>query len=164
MDRATGRIGFMSTQRRENRLRRTSCTGVSGISFSGSNVRLGYAIASGGTAPPDFLVWLATISLLSGYRIVQLVQSVQLIQLVQSVQLVQPVQILRQDLLRHCGSPFGSGSGAKTGRSANHGFPPPPTLSCLARLHPNLPQVPVGRRRWTERYDGKGNLHLLHAA
>ena len=152
MDQATGRIGFMSTQRRENRLRRTSCMGVSGISFSGSNLRLGYAIAGGGTAPPDFLVWLATISLQSGYRIVQLVQLVLL------------VQILRQDLLRLLWPPYGASPVAKTGRSANHGFPPSLSPSCLACLHPNLPPVPVGRRRWTERDDGKGNLHLLHAA
>jgi hypothetical protein len=27
-----------------------------------------------------------------------------------------------------------------------------------------LPRVPAGRRRWAERYDGKGNLYLQHAA
>jgi len=33
-----------------------------------------------------------------------------------------------------------------------------------ARLHPTLPQVPAGKRRWAERYDGKGNLYFKHAA
>jgi hypothetical protein len=27
-----------------------------------------------------------------------------------------------------------------------------------------LPRVPAGRRRWAERYDGKGNMYLQHAA
>jgi hypothetical protein len=27
-----------------------------------------------------------------------------------------------------------------------------------------LPWLPAGRRRWAERYDGKGNLYLQHAA
>jgi hypothetical protein len=177
MDRVPGRIGFMSTQRRENRWRRTSCTGcakLSGQAFSGPIARYACAIASGGTAPPEFTarfhpsdedlspgapVRLATKSLQSGYRIVQLVR------LVQFVQLVLVVQFVPRDL-RLSSPPFGAGLGAATGTPANHGssLPHIPSPSGLACLHPTLPRVPAGRRRWAERYDGKGNLYLQHAA
>jgi hypothetical protein len=162
MDRAPGRIGFMSTQRRENRWRRTDCTrrlGLSEKSFPGSKARFDSVNASGGTAPPGFQAWfhpsdenpapggpewLATNSLHLGYRIVQLVL---------------------QDL-RHSLPPFGTGLGAETGLPATHGasLPHISSPSCLTRLHPTLPQVPAGRRRWAERYDGKRNLHFQYAA
>jgi hypothetical protein len=153
MDRAPGRIGFMSTQRREDRLRRTSCTGPSdalGSVVSGPRARCISAIASGGTAPPRLSARLATNSLQSGYRIVQLVQF---------------VQFVRQDL-RLSSPPFAASLGAANGRPASHGssLPHIPSLSGLARLHPTLPRVPAGRRRWAERYDGKGNMYLQHAA
>ena len=93
---------------------------------------------------------LATNSLQSGYRIVKPVRF---------------VQIVGQDL-RHGSPPFRAGRGAETGTPANHGsslrhISPP---SGHARLHPTLPRVPAGRSRWAERYDGKGNMHLQHAA
>jgi len=177
MDRRPGRIGFMSTQRRENRWRRTSCfagaglSGIpgggllplgwrpSGIAFPGLIARRNRTDANGGTAPPVSLAWfhpsdknsspgasawLATNSLPSGTRIVQLV-------------LQDP---------RHGTPPFGAGPGAASGTPANLGAPlpriSPPSAS--ARLHPALPRVPAGIRRWAERYDGKRNLHLQHAA
>jgi hypothetical protein len=147
MDRRPGRIGFMSTQRRENRWRRTSCTGRTDDvrkAFSGSIARRDFTDASGGTAPPDFPEWLATNSLQLGFRIVQLVP---------------------QDL-RHGSPPFGAGSGAATGTPATHGIPLRhitfPSGSAL--LHPTLPRVPAGSRRWAERYDGKRNLYFQYAA
>ena len=162
MDREPGRIGFMSTQRRENRWRRTDCTRQIGLSeqFSwGSKAQLDCVTASGGTAPPGLPAcfhpsdgntspgapeWLATNSLQLGYRIVQLVL---------------------QDL-RHSSPPFGTGPGGETGTPATHGSSLPHISSpfCLARLHPTLPQVPAGKRLWTERYDGKRNMHFQHAA
>ena len=159
MDRVPGRIGFMSTQRRENRWRRTNCTGcakLSGQAFSGLIARYACAIASGGTAPPGVPVRLATNSLQLGYRIVQLVQVVHFVLVVQFVRLEH----------RLTSPPFGAGPGAATGTPANHGssLPHIPSPSGLARFHPTLPQVPAGRRRWAERYDGKGNLYLQHAA
>ena len=107
-------------------------------------------IASGGTAPPGFPAWLATKSLQSGYRIVQLVRFVQMV----------------GQYLRRGSPPFRAGRGAETGTPAIHGssLPHIPSPSGLARLHPTLPRVPAGRRRWAERYDGKGNLYLQHAA
>jgi hypothetical protein len=138
-----GRIGFMSTQRRENRWRRTSCFAGAEVSEI-SGARRDSTVASGGTAPPEFPAWLATNSLQSGYRIVQLVL---------------------QDL-RHGSPPSGAVPGAATGTPATHGTPRPhiPSPSGLAPFHPTLPWGPAGIRRWAERYDGKRNLHLQHAA
>jgi hypothetical protein len=161
MDRAPGRIGFMSTQRREIRWRRIRCAGRWGQTFLSPIAQRASAIASGGTAPPDYPAWFATNSLQSGFRIVQLDRLVQLL-FVRFVQLVLLVRLV----LRHGSPPFGAGPGDAAGRPANHGFSLPhiPSPSGLARLHPTLPWVPAGRRRWAERYDGKGNLYLQHAA
>jgi hypothetical protein len=159
MDRRPGRIGFMSTQRRENRWRRTSCTEGVEKAFPGSIARCGCMDVSGGTAPPGSSArfhpsddypsprapeWLATNSLQMGFRIVQLVL---------------------QDL-RHGSPPFGAGSGEATSTPATHGIPLPRISfpSAPAPLHPTLPRVPAGRRRWAERYDGKRNLHFQYAA
>jgi hypothetical protein len=162
MDARPAGQGFMSTQRRENRWRRNSWTGSAkayGVTISGTIAQPDCAEVSGGTAPPVFLasshpsdvelspgasVGMATNSLLSGYRIVRLVL---------------------QDL-RHSSPPLGAGLGAETGTPAIHGSPLPhiPFPSGLARLHLTLPRVPAGRGRWAERYDGKGNMHLQHAA
>jgi len=154
--------GFMSTQRRENRWQRTSCTGragVLGMAFAGPIARHARAAATVGTAPPSLSASfhpsdedlspgapeeLATISLQSGNRIVQLV--------------------LQE--LRHGSPSFWAGPGEESGTPANHGpsLPHISSLSGLTSLHPTLPRVPAGRRRWAERYDGKGNLYLQHAA
>src|ERR1035438_8038204 len=123
----------MSTQRRENRWRRTSCTMRSEAvgSFSPRPVaQYARSIASGGTAPPGFPARVATISLQSGYRIVKLVQFVLIVR--REVRLGSP--------------PFRAGLGPVTGTPATHGSPPPhiPSPSGLARLHPVLPRVPAG--------------------
>ena len=62
--------------------------------------------------------------------------------------------------------PQGPASARQPAHQRTHGssLPHIPSPSGLARLHPTLPQVPAGRRRWAERYDGKGNLYLQHAA
>jgi hypothetical protein len=148
MDRAPGRIGFMSTQRRENRWRYLGCSGcaeVLGIEIPIPKTGRVRANVSGGTAPPDFPARLATISLQSGVRFLQFVQFVELVCLVQIVQLVQFVQFVRSDL-RFCSPPLGVGVGAASGRPANHGsslqhMPSPPGLS---RLLLTLPWVPAG--------------------
>ena len=177
MDRELGRIGFMSTQRREIRWQRTSCTEHTGAptvsgSESSSPVRVSRgqkdpasamqfacARAIGGTAPPEAAFGLpssnagplqerkarlATNSLHPDYRLEQFV---------------------RQD--NRCGSPpLGAGSRAvaaklDTRRSSHSRLPIPPGF---ASFHPTLPQAPVGTRRRAERYDGKRDLHLQHAA
>jgi hypothetical protein len=152
----------MSTQRREDRWQRTSCTASAGASKApgggvsplrwrvpeqatpSSLAQYGCADATVGTAPPGFSARTATISLQTGYRIVQLV--------------------LQE--LRHGTPPFWAGCGAETGTPANHGssLPHIPDPSCPAPLHRTLPQVPAARRPRAERYDGKGNMYLKHAA
>jgi hypothetical protein len=175
----------MSTQRRENRWQRTGYTeregsnrqfltdgaqraGPPGLVVPGLTKPFPCANADGGTAPPGKPAWfhpsdedpspgtpvrLATNSLQRDYSIVQ------------SVQIVQLVRLVSQDKRRDS-PPFKAGSSAATGVPATHGL----FLSLnvfpfgFARLHPTLSRVPAGRRRWTERYDGKGNLHIQHAA
>ena len=129
----------MSTQRRDSRWRRTSCTGrteESGEAIPGFIARQYCKDASGGTAPPGFPEWLATNSLQMGYRSVQLVQFVLLVWLVRFVQ-IEP---------RHGSPPFGAESGAGTGTPAIYGssLPHIPSPSGLARFHPTLPRVPAG--------------------
>jgi hypothetical protein len=151
MDRAPGRIGFMSTQRRENRRRPidcSKCAEVLGRSIPDPQTGRVRADAMVGTAPPIFSTRLATNSLQSGYGVVQLVQLVQFVHFVQFVCLVQLVQIVEfvRLGLRFSLPPFGAGAGAASGRLANHTsplqlLPAPPGLS---RLPLTLPWVPAG--------------------
>jgi len=114
------------------------------MAFADPIARHHCANASGGTAPPGFSARTATNSLQLGYRIVQLV--------------------LQE--LRHGTPPVWARSGGETGTLANHGssLPHDPNPSGLALLHRTSPQFPAGRRRRAERYDGKGNMYLQHAA
>ena len=146
----------MSTQRRENRWRRTSCTKHSEASGSFSPrpvARCACSNASGGTAPPGLLAWLATNSLQLDHR---------------TTQLVRFVRIVHHDIRHSSRSspPPGAGSRAATGTPATRrsSLPHIPFPPGFARLHPTLPQIPAGQCRWTERYDGKRDLHLQHAA
>jgi len=153
MDREPGRIGFMSTQRRESRWQRTSCMErargweqASPASIAGN----AHAHANGGTAPPASPARLATNSLQSDLRIAMI------------------ARLVRQDI-RHSSrssSPPGTMRSATSGTPANLGSSLPliPFPSGFASLHPTLPQAPAGRRRWAERYDGKRDLYLQHAA
>jgi len=176
----------MSTQRRairstpaaefcrqgvRNRWRRFICTEWTGASRLEGLAPVALQVrasASDRTATPRIAEGLATKSLQSGYRIVQLVQLVQFVLrclLVQLVQLVQFVQFVSQQDDRYGSPPAGAERRTISERPANHGSSPRhiPLLSGLVRLHSTLPRVPAGRRRWAERYDGKGNMHLQHA-
>jgi hypothetical protein len=185
MDLEPGRIGFMNTQRRENhstpatkayrrrsrnRWRRTSCTqraGAPGHTSPAPVARESRARANGGTAPPALSARLATNSLQSDCRTMKFVQLVRFVQFVQFVpRLVEPSATRNTRHKARSAPPSGAGFGAATGSLATVGS----SLSFisspagLTRLHPTLLRFPAGKRRWTERYDGKGNLHLLHAA
>jgi hypothetical protein len=173
MDLEPGRIGFMSTQRRENRWQRRNCTQraetssflddrsmllvwkVSGNASPGPVAQHGRAYAKVGTAPvwlhpsdkdlsPGAPDWLATNSLQSDYN---------------------NLQIARQNI-RRSSPPPGAGCCAAFATSATYrsSLPRFPSPSGFVCLHSTLPQFPAGKRRWMERYDGKGNLHLLYAA
>jgi hypothetical protein len=147
--------GLMSTQRRANRMRITGCMDgsesheLSSSVFRGSafSAQFDHAHASGGTAPPVFQDWLATNSLQSDYRNTQLVRLVSL-------------------NIRRGSPPPGAGrrAVAVTLKSFGSSISHIPSLSGLARLHHSLPRVPAARSSWTERYDGKRDLHLQHAA
>src|ERR1039458_4524711 len=89
----------MSTQRRENRWRRTNCIRRSkafGVFSLRPLARFVCTFASGGTAPPGFPARLATNSLQLGYRIVKLVR----------------------EEVRHGSPPFRAGLGGSTGTPA----------------------------------------------
>jgi hypothetical protein len=80
----------------------------------------------------------------------------------------QTTQPVRQDRCRilRCSPPLQAGAGASFGASATRrlSLRLTPRPSVLASIRPSWPQDPAGRRRWMERYDGKRDLHLLHAA
>jgi hypothetical protein len=148
MDLERGRIGFMSTQRRENRWQRTSCTESaeqSGHTSPGLSALFHCADATVGTAPPGSSAgfhpsdkslsqgapeWLATNSLQSDHR---------------TIQLVRPVRFVNQTS-RRGSPPFRAGRRVATGTPANHAssLPRIPTPSGSDCLHPTLPQAPAG--------------------
>jgi hypothetical protein len=167
MDRAPGRIGFMSTQRRASRSRRTNrteCAEMMGQTGSTFGTRFGRSIANGATAPLTPIIWLAwawllqcdagmspeardrvaTDSLLSDHRFEPLAR-----------------------LNSRCGSPplKVEGRTEESAPPATHWSSTPhiPKLPARTRLHLPLPHAPAGQNRWAERYDGKGNLHIQHA-
>jgi len=143
--------GLMSTQRRANRMRTTGCMdGAESVELLSSvfSAQFDHAHARGGTAPVGFFPnWLATNSLQSDYRNTQL------------------VRLVSFDIRR--GSPppgAGCQAAAVTLKSFGSSTSHIPSLSGLARLRHSLPQVPAAKGSWTERYDGKRDLHLQHAA
>jgi hypothetical protein len=177
--------GFMSTQRRENgptratktcrlgprnRWQRLSCTGgAGGLSqvWLALMAWIARVIAKVGTASPRGIVRMpaecfhprdedlspgapeesAINSLQSDHRITQLVG---------------------QDFRRQsCSSPPFRAVPCATSGTPMTRRPSPrltPTPSVLERLHPFRPHHPAGQCRWTERYDGKRDLHFLNAA
>jgi hypothetical protein len=168
MDRAPGRIGFMSTQRRASRLQRMNSTEREAImerTGSAFRTRFESATANGVTAPLTSIIWLAwgwllrsgavasrgaqervaTNSLLSDHRFKTFAR-----------------------LDSRCGSPpsIAAGHSRVEATPAKHWSSTPriPKLPFRTRLHQSLPHAPAGESRWAERYDGKGNLHIQHAA
>jgi hypothetical protein len=163
-----GRIGFMSTQRREDRSAPATkmCSWGHGIRWQCTNcakrtagerdfiparvVRHVRAIASAETARPFNLATTATTSLPVD-RFHRL--------------FVWSVRLEVQDI-RGWTSPEESGSSVANSRRATRrrSLPRIPIPSDFAFFRQALPQDPVGDSRWAERYDGKGNLHFKHAA
>ena len=159
----------MRTQRRENRWqssRSTECAAhggrylprgsrVSGQASPAPVALHARAAAPVGTAPPPTTgslstKWLATNSLQSDSRMVKFVWLV-------------PRNIRHSS---RSSPPAGNGNRSASGAPATHValLPHIPFSSGFARLHPTLPLDPAGQCRWTERYDGKRDMHLQHAA
>jgi hypothetical protein len=168
MDRAPGRIGFMSTQRRANRLGRINRTEREKMmerTSSAFGTRFRRATANGVTAPLMSIIWLAWASLLqSGAE-----ASRGALDGVATNSLLSDHRfrtLARLDCL--CGSPplNAAGHSGNSATPANHWSSKLhiPRLSFRARLHQSLPHAPAGTVRWAERYDGKGNLHIQHTA
>jgi hypothetical protein len=147
----------MSTQRREDRRRSTEVArelGYFWLVFIAQFIR---RMAAVGTAPlhaatPLREARLATNSLQSGHLNPKLVRQ----ELCRVLRTAAPIRAA--DRAVH-GTPA-------TRRSWTDRFILRLTLapSVLERLHPCLPHHPAGQCRWTERYDGKRDLYLLHAA
>jgi hypothetical protein len=141
----------MSTQRRENRLRTTGCMERAldfGEVCQTPSAQFAHAHASGGTAPRGFFpAKLATNSLQSDYRSTRMVRLVSL-------------------NIRRGSPPSGAGrrATAVTLKSFGSSLPHIPSSSGLARLYLTLPWVPAASSCRTERYDGKRDLHIQHAA
>ena len=156
----------MSTQRRENhptpatkinrrgprnRRQRRSCTGsamVSGHAIPAPIALYLRAFAAVGSAPrPN---WMATCSLKSDHSYLDFVT---------------PAWFVKQDM-RRGSPPPGAGLRAASGtittrRSLLPFIPSPPGF---AYFHPAWPEFPALNSCWTERYDGKRDLHFQHAA
>jgi|HubBroStandDraft_1064217.scaffolds.fasta_scaffold65353_2 hypothetical protein len=78
---------------------------------------------------------------------------------------VMPAWFAKQDIRRGLmpsGAGFRAASGTLTTRRLSLPFIPSP--SGFKKLHSTLPQFPALKSRWTERYDGKRDLHFQHAA
>lgn len=159
MDRALGRIGFMSTQRRASRWRRTNGT-VRAEELeqicSASGTRYSRAVAHGGTAPLMSIVWLA-------YAWFHLIEWLVTNSLLSDLCFGMHVRLGIRSV-----SPPQGGAGrrweAATQATHRSSLPHIATIPARTRLHPTLPQAPAGKRRWAERYDGKRNLYFQHAA
>jgi len=168
LDRAPGRIGFMSTQRRASRtqrVHRTNREAMKGLTSSDFGTRFGLAIANGATAPLMSIMWIAWAWLLQGGAKAS-----------RGAQAGMATGSLLSDyrfrtiarLASRCGSPPSRAAGysGDSVRRAIHWSSRLhiPQHSSRARLHRSLPHAPAGESRWAERYDGKGNLHIQHAA
>jgi hypothetical protein len=176
----------MSTQRRENRWQRSSCTDVARrtsriwLHFIALFARAIATLppqrltpvagdpATVGTAPLNAAfsrsAWLATNSLQSDHLSAQLVRFLRLVRLVE------------YQHIRRSGSP--PLTDAFRPADARSSLPITPTPSVLDHFHPSLPfrgstgsllnrrpaHTPAGQCRWTERYDGKRNLYFQYAA
>jgi len=170
MDTRARQVGFMSTQKRENRTtpatktcrrgpryhwQRVSCTERAGVRHYpryAHVARFICAVAGGGTAPLSSILWSAWAWLATKF--------------LQSDHLIRP--LVRPGLMadRRGSPPPRAGRHAALGMQASprSSLPHIPFPSGLARLHPPLPQAPAGDHRRAERYDGKRDMYFQHAA
>jgi hypothetical protein len=147
---APGRIGYMSTERREGLwpVRSLVNIGATGFEIPDPCASRRETSSQGQTARPE--VNSGSV----GHKSLQLD--------CRSLELVR----LRVFRFRH-GSPPSTGSHIDQPDSRallRLSHSPTPSPSGIARLHRTLPQAPTAQSWRPERYDGKGNLYLQHAA
>ena len=120
----------------------------SALLVSAFSAQIDHADAGGGRAPRGLRRALtSTNSLQSDYRNTRPVRLVSL-----NIRPVSPP------------ARAGQGAAAATLKFFGSSFPPIPSSSGFARLHPSLPRVPAALRRRSERYDGKRDMYFQHAA
>jgi len=161
MDLEPGRIGFMSTQRRESHstpttgdcwigaLRDWRIFSETACAENGEQLEVARTAleSSSPATAPTAPHWEATNSLHLDSCISRYVELF--------------VLEVRRDLHPVGDAGRAASSLTATSRSFLPLIPRPPVL---ASLHPALPQFPAAKRSRTERYDGKRDLHLQHAA
>jgi hypothetical protein len=158
MDLEPGRIGFMSTQRRENRWQRINCTQRGSVTGFATPLRSRSTVVhTPRLERPRYGSTPATKTCCRGPRIGW------------PQTLCNRITARYSSLSRTSAAvrrPPGAGCRAASATLATHrsSLPRIASPSVFVCLHSTLPQFPAGKRRWTERYDGKGNLHLLNAA
>jgi len=162
MDCGAGRIGFMSTQRREDR-RCWSCmegAWAFGPGVSRSFARHGHAGANGGTAPPDYHPSNEDLS--QGAPDFQ-PGSQDLSLRAQDFPVRMATNSLRGNL-KNFEITWLAGRESRRAAPGAPSHPAYPIPAGLSRIHSALPQFPARRVCRTERYDGKRDLYFQHAA
>ena len=169
----------MSTQRRADRMRTTDCMdGSESLELSSSaflvsafSAQYGHAHASGGTAPMGFFPTrfhpIDKVDAGAPFRVVASLGTAEQLatnSLQSDHRNTQLVRLVRMDFRRGLPPSEAGDRALKPPRLRLTGFPPIPSPSGFVRLHPALPWVPATMSCRTERYDGKRDLHLQHAA
>jgi hypothetical protein len=167
MDSRARQVRFMSTQKRESRWQRKSCTERTGV-FGGQSwsqgrttgndprpthvARFASAIANGQTAPLVSILWSAF-----AWMATKFLRSDHLLG-----QLVRPV--LKADRRGSAPPRVPNRAALGTHASPRSSLPYLPYPSGSPGFHPTLPHAPAGWRRRAERYDGKRDMYFQHAA
>jgi len=153
---ARGRIGIMSTQRRDGRWAPTTGIGRRslrhGSRLAHCKVHLANQANRSGQANANWSFPAYASGDTARLPVIAARNTLQ-----QDTRNQQPVR-------SYCpGSPpLGRATGLRPLRLI--GYPPIPSPAVFARVHPTLPHVPAAFGSRTERYDGKGNLYFKHAA
>jgi hypothetical protein len=147
---APGRIGFMSTERREGLrpVRFMACIGASGFEFPVPSASRRETLSQGQTARPE------ENSGSVGHNSFKLDR--------------RTLELVRLKVFRFLyGSrpiPGGRPEQPATRALLRLSFSPTPSPSVAAQFHHTLPLAPTAPGCRPERHDGKGNLYLQHSA
>ncbi len=172
--------GFMSTQRRADRMRTTDCMdGSESLELSSSaflvsafSAQYGHAHASGGTAPMGFFPTrfhpIDKVDAGAPFRVVASLGTAEQLATNSLQSDYRSTRMVRLVFLniRRGSPPAGAGgrAAAVTLKSFGSSFPHIPSSTGLARLHLSLPRVPAALSCRTERYDGKRDMYFQHSA